>query len=84
VFTLTVANGPGNPMDWVTFGLVTAADSNYYTWEFLNGSTVAPATGVTSATLQLTAPLTPGAFQFRFFLNGGWSRLATSSTITVQ
>jgi len=84
VFTLTVANGPGNPMDWVTMGLVTSADSAYSTWQFLNGTMVAPAVGLTNATLQFTAPLTPGAYQVRFFLNGGWSRLATSSTITVQ
>jgi Calx-beta domain-containing protein len=84
VFTLTVTNGPGNAMDWVTLGLVTSADINYYTWAYLNGTMVVPAVGVTDATLQFTAPSTPGAYNLRFFLNGGWSKLATSATITVQ
>jgi hypothetical protein len=84
MFTLTVANAPGNPTDWITFGPVTATDSDYFTWEFLNGLMVAPATGLTNVTLQFQAPLNPGEYHIRFFLNGGWSRLATSSTITVQ
>src|SRR5204863_47619 len=83
VITATVANGPGNLTDWVTLGLVTAPDSGYVAWKYLNGSTMPPATGLTSATLQFVAPTAPGAYQVRWFANGGWTRLATSSTITV-
>src|SRR5207249_11523141 len=62
VITATVANGPGNPTDWVTFGLTTAADSGYVAWKYLSGSTTPPATGLTSATVQFTAPSAPGAY----------------------
>src|SRR5204862_2327768 len=41
--TVTLANGPGNPMDWVTLGATSAADSAYLAWKFLNGSTTGPA-----------------------------------------
>src|SRR6185295_14818598 len=58
VITATVANGPGNPLDWVTFGLVTAADPGYVAWSYLNGLSTPPATGLTTATLQFTAPTT--------------------------
>src|SRR6185295_15159432 len=54
VITATVANGPGNVLDWTTFGLVTASDTGYVAWKYLNGSATPPTTGLTSATLQFT------------------------------
>jgi hypothetical protein len=82
--TVTVANGPGNPMDWVTLADSTAPDTVYTNWKFLNGSTAPPATGVTAATLTFTAPTTPGTYIFRFFANNTFTKLATSGTVTVQ
>jgi hypothetical protein len=82
--TVTLANGPGYPQDWVSFGLVSAPDGIYVAWSYLNGLTSIPPTGLINATLQFTAPPTPGTYEMRFFVNGGWTRLATSSTITVQ
>ena len=43
-----------------------------------------PATGLTSATVQFTAPTTPGTYHIRWFANGTYTRLATSNTVTVQ
>ena len=84
VITATVANGPGNVADWVTIGLVTAPDSGYAAWKYLNGFTSPPATGLNSAMVQFTAPTAPGTYHIRWFANGTYARLATSSTLTVQ
>src|SRR5207247_5302768 len=63
VITATVANGPGGPFDWVTLGLVTASDSGYVAWKYLNGSTTPPATGLTNATIPLIVPTMKGTYQ---------------------
>src|SRR5207248_1828054 len=51
--TATIANGPGNAMDWV--GLyptgATSALANRLSFQFLNGLQTVPASGVTGATL---------------------------------
>ena len=85
-FTVTVANGPGNPTDWISLGTTAAADTGYISWEYLNGlgTGAAPTTGMTGTTLQLVAPMTPGSYNVRFFSNNGWTKIATSNTITVQ
>src|SRR5437588_3772160 len=67
--TVTVANGPGNPTDWVTLASTTAPDTTYLDWKYLNDSTISPGTGVTSATVHLTAPSTSGTYEVRFFAN---------------
>ena len=50
----------------------------------LNGTTSLPAIGLTGGTLQFAAPLVPGTYNLRFFVNGGQSPIATSSVVTVQ
>src|SRR5207248_3267424 len=64
--TVTFANGPGNPMDWVTLGRVTAANGGYDRWMFLNGATTTPATGITNTTLQFVAPPAAGTYEIRW------------------
>ena len=82
--SFTVANGPANPKDWVTLSATSAPDSTYVDWKYLNGSKTAPATGQSGATLQFTAPSTPGSYNIRFFANNSLAnKLATSPTITV-
>ncbi len=79
-----VSGGPANPMDWVSLSLASAPDSTYLTWKYLNGLGTAPMVGVTGATLQFAAPLTPGTYNIRFFAdNRVANKLATSATITV-
>ena len=83
VIRFVVANGPENPTDWLGLFPATAADTQYIGWMFLNGTTVVPATGLSTATLQFTAPTTLGTYNVRFFANYGYTRLATSANITV-
>jgi chitinase len=80
---VTVANGPANLLDWVAFAAVSAPDSSYVAWKYLNDSTVLPSAGVSDATLHFNAPSTPGEYVFRFYQNYGYTRLATSVTVTV-
>jgi hypothetical protein len=82
--TFQVANGPGNPADWVGFYAAGADDRAYLQWKFLNGAQSPPASGLTNASLQLTAPQTPGTYEIRWFANGGYTPLATSGAILVQ
>jgi len=81
---LKVANGPGNPRDWV--GLYTADGPDLYEirLKYLNNKTVPPGSGLTSATLKFAAPRTPGRYNFRFFRNGTYDRLAVSQVVTVK
>jgi glucose/arabinose dehydrogenase len=81
--TFTVAGGPGNRFDWVGLYQSSASDTAHITWQYLNGSMTAPASGVTGATLQFTAPLTGGTYNVRLFSNNEYIRLATSTNVTV-
>ena len=81
--SVTVANGPGNATDWVGLYPTAAGDDGYVAWQYLNGSTTAPATGLTGATLQFTAPLTPGTYNLRLFSSNSYTKLATSYVVTV-
>src|SRR5690349_6989967 len=53
-----ITNGPGNARDWVGFYPVGGNAFSYVDWFYLNGSKTPPATGVTSATVNFTAPQT--------------------------
>jgi hypothetical protein len=80
----TVANGPANTTDWVGLFPSAAPDSGYIAWIYLSGTRTPPASGLAGATLTLTAPQTPGTYNVRWFAQDGFTRLATSGTVTVQ
>ena len=79
-----VVNGPGNALDWVGFYAAGADARAYQQWTFLNGAQSPPVSGLTTATLRVTAPQTPGTYELRWFASGGYTSLATSAAITVQ
>ncbi|HEX6161865.1 MAG TPA: S8 family serine peptidase [Vicinamibacterales bacterium] len=81
--SFTVNNGPANTTDWVALHPAGAPDSTYVKWLYLNGSNVPPATGLSNASLQLPANVAPGTYNIRFFANNGFTKLATSATITI-
>ena len=78
-----VANGPANPRDWVGLYDAAAADTAFIQWIYLNGTKTAPTSGLANASLQFTAPATPGTYDVRFFVNDGFTRIARSLTVTV-
>ena len=73
---LTLTGGLGGSSDWIALEPVGAADTSYVSW-FYVGS------GVTSHTWSVAMPATAGTYEFRLFLNGGYTRASTSPAITV-
>jgi hypothetical protein len=82
--TVGVQNGPRNPTDWVGLYPTGAADTSFLNWFYLNGAKSAPAVGITTATILFVMPGSSGTYEFRFFQNNGYTKLATSPTVTVQ
>jgi hypothetical protein len=81
---VTVVNGPANTTDWVGLFPSGAPDTGYVAWSYLNGTAMPPSSGMSGATLTLTAPQTPGTYNVRLFEKNSFTRLATSGTVTVQ
>jgi hypothetical protein len=82
--SVAVANGPGNPHDWM--GVCNAGvpissrvcDGAGYSWEHLNCTQTPPAAGLTSATCSLTAPSAAGSYIVGFFSNATYTVLASA------
>jgi hypothetical protein len=83
IVSVGVTYGPGNPTDWVALAPAGAAETTYIDWRYLNGATTPPAAGVFSATLAFQTPVTPGAYEVRYYVNGTFQRLATSGPLVV-
>ena len=75
--TVTLSDGVGGLYDWLSFAPVAAGNSSFVTFVYVGGS-------VTTRTWTVTAPSTPGTYEFRLFLNNSYTRTATSVPITVQ
>jgi len=75
--TVTLTGGLGGASDWLALAATSAPVTNYLQWTFVG-------TGVTTRTWTIAAPTTPGVYEFRLFLNNGYTRAATSATVTVQ
>ncbi len=75
--TATLSNAPGGSYDWLALAATTAANSSYVTFTYVGA-------GVTSRTWTVNMPSTAGTYEFRLFLNNGYTRAATSPTVTVS
>ncbi|HEV2984307.1 MAG TPA: S8 family serine peptidase [Vicinamibacterales bacterium] len=75
--TATLTNGFGATYDWLALALTSASNTSYVQWVFVGS-------GVTSTTWTVTMPSTPGTYEFRLFMNDGYTRAATSPSITVS
>ena len=60
-------------LDWVGLYNVNGADNAYYSIQYLTAG----------GSRTFTMPTTPGRYQFRFFANNGWTRLAISPVVQV-
>lgn len=72
--------GPGNLLDWVGLYVPGAADTAYLNWQYLDGQQTAPTQARTAATLTFPLP-GPGRYEFRFFANNIYTRLAISDPV---
>jgi hypothetical protein len=75
--SVTLIDGPGNSYDWLALAGVGDPDTVYSQWTYVGA-------GITSFAWAVTMPATPGDYEFRLFRDGGFTRLATSPTVTVQ
>jgi hypothetical protein len=80
---VVVSGGPANTTDWIAFYPVGAADTGYLAWQYLSGTTSPPGVGLSTAALTFGVPVSPGDYEFRLFANNGFTRLATSTVVTV-
>jgi hypothetical protein len=74
--TMTLINGFGGSTDWLSFAAVAAPNTSNISWRYVGS-------GATTQTWTLTAPSTEGEYEFRLFVNNGYTRKATSPAITV-
>ena len=72
----TLTGGLGGPADWLTLAPVSAPNTTYLQYVYVGA-------GVFDRTWTTAMPATPGTYEFRLFLNGGYTRGATSPPITV-
>jgi subtilisin family serine protease len=74
--TVTLTNGLGGTYDWLALASTSAGNTTYLQWIYVGA-------GVKNTTWTVTMPSTPGTYEFRLFLNNGYTRAATSPTVTV-
>jgi subtilisin len=74
--TATLTGGMGGPADWLALAATTAPNTSYVQYVYVGA-------GVFDRTWTTAMPATPGTYEFRLFVNGGYTRAATSPPITV-
>jgi subtilisin family serine protease len=75
--TVTLTGGLGGGYDWLAFSSTGSSNFSYLAFTYVGG-------GVTTRTWTVTAPSTLGSYEFRLFLNNGYTRAATSPMVTVH
>jgi hypothetical protein len=75
--TVTLTNGYGGGTDWLALARTGSPNNSYIQFTYVGG-------GVTTRTWTVTMPTTPGTYEFRLFLNNGYTLAATSPPITVN
>jgi acid phosphatase len=73
--TWTAPSGrPGN--DWIGLFKVGTSDTSYISWRYTGGASSGSAT--------FTAPSQTGQYEFRYFLNDGYTKAVQSNVVTVN
>ena len=68
---------PGSPaQDWIGFYKVGTQNNTYLWWSYTSG--------LASGTFNMTAPNSPGQYEFRYLLNNGYTDTARSNQVTVN
>jgi hypothetical protein len=73
--TVTLTAGYGGPTDWIALASTNAPNNVYLQWVYVGA-------GVTTRDWTVTIPA-PGTYEFRLFLQNGFTRAATSPPVTV-
>ena len=75
--TATLTSGLGGSTDWLALAAVGAPTGSYLQWRYVGS-------GVTTLNWTVTMPATTGAYEFRLFLNNGYTLAARSPAVTVS
>ena len=65
--TVTLINGFGGELDWLTLASKTAPNTSYLQWIYVGA-------GIFDLTWTVTMPSTSGAYEFRLFRDNGYTR----------
>jgi 5-hydroxyisourate hydrolase-like protein (transthyretin family) len=74
--TVTLTNGYGGDTDWLALAQTNTPSNSYVQYAYVGAN-------MTTRTWTVTMPTMPGTYEFRLFLNNGYTLAATSSTVTV-
>jgi hypothetical protein len=74
--TATLSNGLGGAYDWLALASTTAPNTSYLKFIYIGS-------GVTTRAWTVAMPTTIGTYEFRLFLNNGYTRAATSPAVAV-
>jgi hypothetical protein len=74
--TVTLTNGLGGALDWIALAASSAPNTSYIQYVYVGS-------GLTTRTWQVAMPAAAGTYEFRLFLNNGYTRAATSPSVTV-
>jgi subtilisin family serine protease len=75
--TVTLQNGFGGTLDWLSLAAVGSPETSYVQQTWVGA-------GVLDRTWTVTMPQTAGDYEFRLFLDNGFTRAATSPAVTVD
>jgi len=75
--TVTLTNGAGGSLDWLGLAAPSAPATTYLQWTWVGQ-------GGTTRTWTVAMPTTPGAYEFRLFLNNSFTITAKSPAVTVS
>lgn len=68
----------GSTTDWIGLYAVGAPSTSFLAWTYLNGTTAAPSTPLSSGQVTFTMPTAPGQYEFRLLANDGYQELTTT------
>ena len=74
---MTLTSGYGGATDWLALAQTGAPTTSYIQYTYVGAN-------VTTRTWTVTMPNTPGTYEFRLFLNNGYTQAAASPPITVN
>ncbi|HTJ15708.1 MAG TPA: RHS repeat-associated core domain-containing protein [Steroidobacteraceae bacterium] len=74
--TVRLMAGAGGATDWLALARVSAANTTYLQWVYVGS-------GVTNRDWTVTLPTSADSYEFRLFLNDGYTRAATSPPVVL-
>ncbi len=75
--TVTLAGSPGGAQDWLALARVGDPANSYAAYTYVGG-------GVTDRTWTVNMPAAPGEYEFRLFLDNGYTQAGVSPPVLVQ